>query len=815
MLNPELIPATFASLGLPTELVSALAAAGIATPFPVQEVTIPDALAGRDVLGRARTGSGKTLAFGLPMLTRLAQDGRVRPRRPRALVLVPTRELALQVVDALHPMARSVGLSCRAAVGGMSFVKQVEALRRGVDLLVATPGRLSDHVRQGTCELGDIAYVAIDEADQMADMGFLPQVREILDLVERSAQVLLFSATLDGDVDTLVKRYLNDPVTHSVVSTDSDVASMEHHLLFVSKQDKPDVVAEMAARDGRTILFVRTKHHVDRLADKLRSVGVSAGALHGGKTQGARNRVLSRFKEGNLPVLVATDVAARGIHVDGVSLVVHVDPPADSKDYLHRAGRTARAGESGTVVTVVTHDQRRTVLRLTDRAGVSPSTAKVRPGDEELVRITGARVPSGVPLGPDVAPISATRGRRGDGERPRRFDGDRPRRFERSTDRSRGARSDRPARFGGERSTDRPASFSAERPAGFSAERPAAVAGERPARFGGDRPARFSGNRSDERPNRFSGERSGGFSSTHRSDDRPRGFSANRPNDRPRGFNDRSDARRSEGAPAADDRPRRAPATFDSTRAERPARDDRYGADRPAKFASDRRFGTDRPARDDRFGADRPAKFDSDRRFGADRSARFDNDRPNRYSANRADDRSSRFSTDRPARFDGDRRFGTDRPSRYDAGRPSRADDRSSRFGGSDRRAEGGGDRPRRFDSADRPRTDDRPRRFDSDRPRQFTGNDRPSRSGDQGSGRPQGKRDFNADRPRRVEADGSRTTYRGDAPKRDTRDSHRVDDRARKPRHSQTRHDRPADPHPRATPRGWREGDRRHKSNR
>lgn len=387
----------FAELGLPTPLLNTLAEAGIEAPFPIQAATLPDALAGRDVLGRAQTGSGKTLAFGLALLSRL-DGGRARPLQPRALVLVPTRELAIQVSDALTPLAKSLGLWCRTVVGGMPFYRQEEALRRGVDLLIATPGRLSDHVRQGTCDLSQVRFTAIDEADQMADMGFLPQVRAILDLTPTDGQRMLFSATLDGDVDTLVRQYLTDPVTHSVAPATASVSTMEHHLLLVSRADKPAVVAEMAARDGRTIMFVRTKHHVDRLATKLRSLGVHAGALHGGKTQGARNRVLTSFRDGEIPVLVATDVAARGIHVDGISLVVHVDPPADAKDYLHRAGRTARAGESGTVVTVVTHEEQRSVVRLTEKAGVTPERTKVRPGHTDLVRITGARTPSGEPV---------------------------------------------------------------------------------------------------------------------------------------------------------------------------------------------------------------------------------------------------------------------------------------------------------------------------------------------------------------------------------------------------------------------------------
>jgi superfamily II DNA/RNA helicase len=414
---------SFAELGLPTPLLNALEAAGITEPFPIQSATLPDALGGRDVLGRAQTGSGKTLAFGLALLTRL-NKGKTRPGRPRGIVLVPTRELAMQVADALQPLAKSLGLWCRTVVGGMSFGKQAEQLQRGIDLLIATPGRLSDHVRQGTCVLEDVRFVALDEADQMADMGFLPQVRAILDLVP-DGQRMLFSATLDRDVAALVDRYLTNPVTHSVSPPTASVSTMDHHLLLVTREDKAAVVAEMAARDGRTILFLRTKHHVDRLTMQLRAMGVNAGALHGGKPQGARNRVLSEFKDGRLPVLVATDVAARGIHVDGVSLVVHVDPPADAKGYLHRAGRTARAGEAGTVVTVVTHQERRTVFRMTEQAGVSPERTKVRPGDDDLVRITGARVPSGEPV---VDPVPTRRPPRPGGGGRFNRPGGRPRR---------------------------------------------------------------------------------------------------------------------------------------------------------------------------------------------------------------------------------------------------------------------------------------------------------------------------------------------------------------------------------------------------
>jgi superfamily II DNA/RNA helicase len=388
---------SFAELGLPEALVTALHRHGIEAPFPIQAATMPDALAGRDVLGRGQTGSGKTLGFGLPLLTRLA-GGTTAPKRPRGLVLVPTRELAMQVHDALEPYAHALGMEVRVVVGGTSFGKQVEGLRRGADLVVATPGRLTDLIQQRACDLGDVEITALDEADHMADMGFLPQVRKLLDQVKPGGQRLLFSATLDKDVDTLVRLYLTDPVTHSIAPPSASVTTMEHHILHVTNDDKTGVVAAIGAREGRTIMFVRTKHGADRLAKQLRAVGVSAGSLHGGKAQNARTRTLDRFRDGTVPVLVATDVAARGIHVDDVSLVVHVDPPADSKDYLHRAGRTARAGDSGTVVTLVLPAQRREVDQMTRRAGIDAAGARVRPEDAALVELTGAATPSGTPV---------------------------------------------------------------------------------------------------------------------------------------------------------------------------------------------------------------------------------------------------------------------------------------------------------------------------------------------------------------------------------------------------------------------------------
>jgi superfamily II DNA/RNA helicase len=405
---------SFAELGLPEPVVRALDREGFTEPFPIQAATLPDTLIGADLLGRGQTGSGKTLAFGLAILSRLA-GSRAHARQPRGLVLVPTRELAQQVVDALTPFAKALGLTTTSVVGGMSFNRQAAELQRGVDLLVATPGRLTDHTTQRTCDLSQISITAIDEADRMADMGFLPQVRKILDLTPADGQRMLFSATLDGDVGALVRQYLTDPVTRSIASATAQVETMEHHVLIVDNAAKPRIVTEIAARDGRTILFVRTKHGVDRLVKTLRRDGINAGALHGGKAQNARNRAIAEFKDGQTPVLVATDVAARGIHIDDVSLVVHVDPPADPKDYLHRAGRTARAGDSGTVVTMVTPPERRDVDRLTRLAGVRATSTEVYPGDAELARITGARSPSGVPI---IDPPKPAQSPRGTGRRP-------------------------------------------------------------------------------------------------------------------------------------------------------------------------------------------------------------------------------------------------------------------------------------------------------------------------------------------------------------------------------------------------------------
>ncbi|MER8038668.1 DEAD/DEAH box helicase [Streptomyces hydrogenans] len=402
--------ASFDELGLPAEVRELLTAQGVVTPFPIQAATLPNALAGRDVLGRGRTGSGKTLAFGLPLLARLA-GSRAEARKPRALVLVPTRELAQQVTDALAPYAGALKLRLATVVGGMSIGRQATALRDGAEVVIATPGRLMDLVERKDARLDRVEITVLDEADQMADMGFMDQVTGLLDLVRDGGQRMLFSATLDKNVDLLVERYLHDPVVHSVDPSAAAHATMEHHVLQVHGADKFATATEIAARDGRVIMFLATKAAVDRFTAHLRGSGVRAAALHGDKSQPLRTRTLERFRSGEVPVLVATNVAARGIHVDDIDLVVNVDPPADHKDYLHRGGRTARAGGSGTVVTLVLPDQRKDVLRLMADAGLRPTVTQVRSGEAELSRLTGAKAPSGVPV--DGSAPSAERARRG------------------------------------------------------------------------------------------------------------------------------------------------------------------------------------------------------------------------------------------------------------------------------------------------------------------------------------------------------------------------------------------------------------------
>lgn len=369
---------SFADLGLPPSLLASLTVEGITVPFPIQAATLPDTLAGRDVMGRGQTGSGKTLAFGLAMLARLAGQT-AEAGRPLALVLVPTRELAQQVVDALTPHARAMSLRMTTIVGGLPIARQARALGAGTEVVIATPGRLRDLVDRRDCRLDRVSVTVLDEADQMVDMGFLPQVTYLLDQVPRKGQRMLFSATLDADVGRLARRYLHEPVVHQTDPHAGAVTTMEHHVLYVDDVDKKTVATEIAARDGRVLMFMDTRRSVDRLTKHLLKSGVRAAALHGGRSQPQRTRTLAQFKTGEVTVLVASDVAARGIHIDDLDLVVNVDPPGGAKDYLHRGGRTARAGASGSVVTLVLPEQRREMRSLTRAAGVEPNTAKVSP----------------------------------------------------------------------------------------------------------------------------------------------------------------------------------------------------------------------------------------------------------------------------------------------------------------------------------------------------------------------------------------------------------------------------------------------------
>jgi superfamily II DNA/RNA helicase len=418
------ITMTFADLGIAPKLVERLTAQGINHPFPIQIATLPDALAGNDILGRGQTGSGKTLAFGLAMLANL--NGRVaKPHKPLGLVLTPTRELAQQIDEVLTPLAKSIGLDSVVIAGGMPYGKQITAMRQSCPILVATPGRLIDLLDKGEVQLDDLQITVLDEADQMADMGFLPVVKEILDQAKPDGQRLLFSATLDRGVDALVKKYLNDPKTHSLQNDRASVSTMKHYVLTMQTTDKDDVTAQIASRSGKTILFVKTQRGADRLADKLAHAGVPVGALHGGKSQAVRTRTLALFKETPNAALVATDVAARGIHVDGISLVVHFDAPTDHKDYLHRSGRTARAGEEGNVVLLSTTKSQSGVKSLTSRAGVTPIFVHVEPMSNELIEITGAIEPSGIPY---IAPVMENKGPSRGNRRPRPNSSERRRR---------------------------------------------------------------------------------------------------------------------------------------------------------------------------------------------------------------------------------------------------------------------------------------------------------------------------------------------------------------------------------------------------
>ncbi|MFJ2131016.1 DEAD/DEAH box helicase [Streptomyces sp. NPDC087845] len=649
---------TFADLGLPEGIVRKLAQNGVTAPFPIQAATIPDALAGKDILGRGRTGSGKTLSFGLPTLATLA-GGHTEKKKPRAVILTPTRELAMQVADALQPYGDVLGLKMKVVCGGTSMGNQIYALERGVDILVATPGRLRDIINRGACSLENVQVAVLDEADQMSDLGFLPEVTELLDQVPVGGQRMLFSATMENEIGTLVKRYLNNPVSHEVDSAQGNVTTMTHHVLVVKPKDKAPVTSAIAARKGRTIIFVRTQLGADRIAEQLVEAGVKADALHGGMTQGARTRVLADFKDGYVNALVATDVAARGIHVDGIDLVLNVDPAGDHKDYLHRSGRTARAGKSGVVVSLALPHQRRQIFRLMEDAGVDASRHIVGGAgafDPEVAEITGARSLTEVQA--DSANNAAKQAEREVAdltkqlERVQRRAGELREEADRLVARAARERGDDPEAAVAEAAAEAEAAIEAavsvpEQPAARDDRRDDRGNFDRRDSRGGDRGGYRGGNdRRDDRGGDRGGDR--GF---QRRDDRSSG-GFRRDNDRPSFNRDRRDDRGGDrGFQRRDDRP---------------SGGFRRDNDRPS-FNRDRR--DDRPSggfrsndrRDDRGGDRGGRSFD-----------RRDNDRPS-FNRDRRDDRPS----------GGFRSGGSDRPFNRD-----RRDDRPSggfRSGGSDR----------------------------------------------------------------------------------------------------------------------------------
>ncbi|MCX5110552.1 DEAD/DEAH box helicase [Streptomyces sp. NBC_00378] len=645
---------TFADLGLPEGIVRKLAQNGVTAPFPIQAATIPDALAGKDILGRGRTGSGKTLSFGLPTLATLA-GGHTEKKKPRAVILTPTRELAMQVADALQPYGDVLGLKMKVVCGGTSMGNQIYALERGVDILVATPGRLRDIINRGACSLENVQVAVLDEADQMSDLGFLPEVTELLDQVPVGGQRMLFSATMENEIGTLVKRYLDNPVSHEVDSAQGNVTTMTHHVLVVKPKDKAPVTSAIAARKGRTIIFVRTQLGADRIAEQLVEAGVKADALHGGMTQGARTRVLADFKDGYVNALVATDVAARGIHVDGIDLVLNVDPAGDHKDYLHRSGRTARAGKSGVVVSLALPHQRRQIFRLMEDAGVDASRHIVGGAgafDPEVAEITGARSLTEVQA--DSANNAAKQAEREVAdltkqlERVQRRAGELREEADRLVARAARERGDDPEAAVAEVAAEAEAAIEA---AVSVPEQPAARDDRRDDRGNFDRRDSRGGDRGGYRSNDRRDDRGGDRGGFQRRDDRSSG-GFRRDNDRPSFNRDRRDDRPSGGFRSNDRRDDRGGRSFDRRDNDRPSFNRDRRDDRPSGgFRSNDR-------RDDRGGR----SFD-----------RRDNDRPS-FNRDRRDDRPS----------GGFRSGGSDRPFNRD-----RRDDRPS--GGF---RSGGGDRP-------------------------------------------------------------------------------------------------------------------------
>jgi superfamily II DNA/RNA helicase len=624
-------PVTFDGLGVPAELVEVLEDEGITTPFPVQAATLPDALAGRDILGRAQTGSGKTLGFSLPMVSRLA-GGSTLSARPRGLVLVPTRELASQVSMVLMPLARAMGLRVTTIYGGVSYGPQVNALQRRTDIVVATPGRLVDLIGQGECDLSDVEVTVIDEADQMADLGFLPIVRRLLESTPDGGQRMLFSATLDAAIDVLARRFLTDPVLHSV-DENSSPAEIEHHVITIEPSHKLAVVSALAGGEKRSLVFTRTKHGAERLARQLTEAGIPAAELHGNLRQNARSRNLAAFAGGIARVMVATDIAARGIHIDGIDLVVHADPPAEHKAYVHRSGRTARGGADGVVVTLQMKSQARDVTLMMRKAGITPHPAVAADADSAvLTEISGPAVPR-VTVGGKVAELVrpedrlSASGRPGAGKpwegRPRGARGQHSARGQRG-DRDRKPRDDRAPRFQRDEHTD----------------------GRRPGSAGqGSQGGQFA----DRRQSRDGGSYRGGQSA---GGGQPYGARSDRGQQSARG----GDSRRDDKS-FRDDRPSRDDRSF---RDDRPSRDDRsFRDDRPSR--DDRSFRDDRPSRDEQssrgqsYGNSRP--FRDDRPLSGERGAR-----PQANSRPQGNGRARSGGTERPqagGHFGGSsRRFG-------------------------------------------------------------------------------------------------------------------------------------------------------------
>ena len=626
---PENSQPSFADLGVPDALVERLALDGIITAFPIQAATLPDSLQGRDVLGRGRTGSGKTLAFSLALINSLLESPAPREQySPRALVLLPTRELAQQVADVIAPLAKAVRMRVASVYGGVGYGPQINALRNGVDIVIACPGRLEDLIENGQCKLDFVQVTVLDEADHMADLGFLPAVKRLLELTPEGGQRLLFSATLDKGVDQIVRKYLQNPITHAVDPNDSDMPIMTHHVFSVTGGEKAEVIRQLVSGEGKTVAFTRTKHGAKNLARRLTESGIPAVELHGNLSQAVRAKNLARFSTGKVRVLVATDIAARGIHVDDVALVLHVDPPEEHKAYVHRSGRTARAGAEGIVVTMATPAQHGSVKSLMKLAGIKPFMRPVKPGDEAITDISGPRAelihtayveepepaprrdrasrssgqgsarPSARSGDRSRAPREASRPRRDDAAPARRDNGaplrrdDRPVRDESRTS-SRPARDSRTSSGRPTRSYESGADRTA-RSYESRDSRPSRGSDDRSSRD--SRPARSYESR-DSRPSRGSDDRSSRDSRPARSyesrdarptrgnDDRPRrddSRSTSRPSrdDRPRRDDARGTSKRSTGSRSESDRPRSERPTSDRPRSDRP-RSDRPRSDRP------------------------------------------------------------------------------------------------------------------------------------------------------------------------------------------------------------------------------------------